>query len=40
MHDVDQAINVLDNLLLTVVFIVVIFIFSKSYVLWVGNFIR
>lgn len=27
MHDVDQAINVLDNLLCTVVFIVVIFIF-------------
>lgn len=27
MHDVDQAINVLDNLLLTVIFIVVVFIF-------------
>jgi hypothetical protein len=32
MHDVDQAINVLDRLLSTVVFIVCIFVFSKSYI--------
>ena len=35
MHDVDQAINVLDNLLITVVFIVVVFVFvaflNKSF---------
>ena len=29
MHDVDQAINVLDGLLATVVFIVCVFVFSK-----------
>jgi hypothetical protein len=30
MHDVDQAIHVLDNLLCTIVVIIIIFIFSKS----------
>ena len=30
LHDVDQAINVLDNLLCTIVFIVCIFVFSKD----------
>ena len=29
LHDVDQAINVLDNLLCTIVFIVVVFVFGK-----------
>ena len=29
LHDVDQAINVLDSLLCTIVFIIVIFVFSK-----------
>ena len=30
LHDVDQAINVLDNLLCTIVFLVVVFVFGKS----------
>ena len=30
LHDVDQAINVLDKLLCTIVFIVVVFVFGKS----------
>ena len=29
LHDVDQAINVLDNLLCTIVFVICIFVFSK-----------
>ena len=31
LHDVDQAINVLDKLLCTIVFIVVVFVFGKSF---------
>lgn len=31
MHDVDQAINVLDGLLATVVFVICVFVFSKSH---------
>ena len=31
LHDVDQAINVLDNLLCTIVFIVVVFVFGKFF---------
>ena len=30
LHDVDQAINVLDSLLCTIVFIIVVFVFGKS----------
>lgn len=30
LHDVDQAINVLDSLLCTIVFVMVVFVFSKS----------
>ena len=36
LHDVDQAINVLDNLLCTIVFIVVIFVFGKFTFLLFG----
>ena len=31
LHDVDQAINVLDGLLCTIVFVICIFVFGKSY---------
>ena len=31
LHDVDQAISVLDNLLCTVVFVMVVFVFGESY---------
>ena len=31
LHDVDQAINVLDNLLCTIVFVVVVFVFGKLF---------
>ena len=31
LHDVDQAINVLDKLLCTIVFVVVVFVFGKSF---------
>ena len=31
LHDVDQAIDVLDSLLCTIVFVVVVFVFGKSF---------
>ena len=31
LHDVDQAINVLDRLLCTIVFVIVVFVFGESY---------
>jgi len=39
LHDVDQAINVLDNLLCTVIFVMVIFVFGKLLQAFLGIYL-